>query len=260
MINHPLYKGNIPYVNYFLLTTLINPNIKKVLLLGMGTGNLVNNLIHLIPNLQKIDIVEIDPDIVEIAKDYFDFKPDNRVNINIQDARVFVRNAKTKYDLIILDIFSSAGMSYRLVTEEFLKEISDLLGANGILTSNISSLSIIEAKNNVVFKSLLKTYSSVFTNTLVFPTIHGNEELYKNLMKLNHPPHITNVVTISSNSDLLSKKMLIDRAIEDNIAIVKYAHDLHDEEIDLSGLMGFKDAFEDDADFNPNDITNYHQD
>ncbi len=122
IIDHPQYKGNIPYINYFFLSAAIKRDIKNVLILGMGTGYFINQLKSLLPETECIDVVEINPELVEIAENYFNFKK-NDINIEIQDGRVFVRNCSKKYDLVILDIFSETGMAYRMMTKEFLEEI-----------------------------------------------------------------------------------------------------------------------------------------
>ena len=42
-INTDFYKGKLPYINYFLIPYLINPDIKKILLIGLGTGKIVSD-------------------------------------------------------------------------------------------------------------------------------------------------------------------------------------------------------------------------
>ena len=41
-INSPNYKGNLFYINYFLIPYLMNKNIKNILLVGFGSGIIVN--------------------------------------------------------------------------------------------------------------------------------------------------------------------------------------------------------------------------
>ena len=36
------YRGNLPYINYFLIPYLMNKNIKDILLVGFGSGIIVN--------------------------------------------------------------------------------------------------------------------------------------------------------------------------------------------------------------------------
>ena len=63
-INSPLYKGNIPYLNYFHLPYFINPDAENILLIGFGTGILVKQLEKVYKNLKKIDVVDIEENIL----------------------------------------------------------------------------------------------------------------------------------------------------------------------------------------------------
>ena len=73
-INTQFYKGNLPYINYFTIPYLINPDIKNILLIGFGTGKIVNDWERLFDNLDSIDVVDIEENIFDIAADYFEFK------------------------------------------------------------------------------------------------------------------------------------------------------------------------------------------
>jgi len=227
-INHPLYKGNIPYVNYFFLASAMKNDIKNVLILGMGTGYFVNQLKTILPEVNKIDVVEINPELPDIAVKYFDFQ-ESGIKLYFQDARVFARNSPEKYDLIILDIFSEAGMAYRFMTKEFLEEISNILTSDGIFVSNVFGLTDIDSENNIIFKSLFKTYSSVFDDNLIFPTNYGNYEFYKLLIGLQHDlSDLTNIILFSCKEEIDIKTSKVLEIMDKlNINIDKYVQDFY---------------------------------
>ena len=84
----------------------VNPNIKKVLVIGGGDGGCVRELARY-KSIDSITLVEIDKQVVEVSKKYlpniacaFD---DARLNIVYEDGLKFVRNKKNEYDLIIVD-------------------------------------------------------------------------------------------------------------------------------------------------------------
>jgi len=247
-INHPLYKGNIPYINYFLLAAAMKKDIKNVLILGLGTGNFIKQLKSILPQIEKIDIVEINPEIVEIAEKYFDFEKVG-VEIKIQDARVFVRNCAEKYDLIILDVFSESGMAYRFMTKEFLKEIRNILAFDGILASNLFGLTDINSKNNIIFKSLLKTYNSVFHDNLIFPANYGNYEFYKLLIGLKRDlSDLTNIILFSGKEEIDIKTSKVLEIMDKlNINIDKYAQDFYFDDINFENASIFLDEDENNA-------------
>ena len=227
-INHPSYKGNIPYVNYFFLASAMKNDIKNVLILGMGTGYFVNQLKSILPQVKNIDVVEINPELPDIAVKYFDFQ-ESGIKLHFQDARVFSRNSPEKYDLIILDIFSEAGMAYRFMTKEFLEEIKNILTADGIFVSNIFGLTDIDSENNIIFKSLFKTYSSVFNDNLIFPTNYGNYEFYKLLIGLQHNlSDLTNIILFSCKEEIDIKTSKVLEIMDKlNINIDKYVQDFY---------------------------------
>ena len=227
-INHPLYKGNIPYVNYFFLASAMKNDIKNVLILGMGTGYFVNQLKTILPEVNKIDVVEINPELPDIAVKYFDFQ-ESGIKLHFQDARVFARNSSEKYDLIILDVFSESGMAYRFMTKEFLEEISNILTSDGIFVSNVFGLTDIDSENNIIFKSLFKTYSSVFDDNLIFPTNYGNYEFYKLLIGLQHDlSDLTNIILFSCKEEIDIKTSKVLEIMDKlNINIDKYVQDFY---------------------------------
>ena len=83
-INTDFYKGNLPYINYFLIPYLMNPKIEKILLIGLGSGRIVNQFETLFEDLKTIDVVDLEENIVEIAKNYFGFEPSEKFNFILQ--------------------------------------------------------------------------------------------------------------------------------------------------------------------------------
>jgi spermidine synthase len=245
-INHPLYQGNIPYINYFLLALAMKNDIKNVLILGLGTGSFVNQLKSILPEVKKIDVVEINPELVEIAEKYFDYSHEVGTAIKIQDGRVFVRNCSEKYDLIILDVFSESGMAYRFMTKEFLEEINNILTPDGILASNVFGITDIDSENNIIFKSLLKTYNSVFNDSLIFPTNYGNYEFYKLLIGLKHDlSDLTNIILFSCKEEIDIKTSKVLEIMDKlNINLDKYVQDFYLDNINLENARIFLDEDE----------------
>ena len=250
-INHPLYTGNIPYINYFLLAAAMKKEIKNILILGLGTGYFINQLKSILPDAQKIDVVEINPELVEIAEKYFDYRHESGININIQDGRVFVRTSCEKYDLIILDVFSESGMAYRFMTKEFLEEINNVLSPDGIIASNVFGLTDIDSENNIIFKSLLKTYTSAFKDNLIFPTNYGNYEFYKLLIGLKHNlSDLTNIIIFSGKEEIDIKTSKVLEIMDKlNINLDKYVQDFYLGDINLENARIFSDEDENNSVF-----------
>lgn len=111
---------------------------KRVLVIGLGGGSLPNAL-HDLDDGMRIDSVELDPAVVDVAKQFFAYRTDERSRIHVDDGRVFVRKrlrGGERYDLIILDAFDKDSVPEHLMTREFFSQLRDLLSPKGVLAAN----------------------------------------------------------------------------------------------------------------------------
>jgi len=145
------------YTRMLLGALYINPNPRRILVIGLGGGSVPGALQALLP-AATIDCVEIDPAVAEVAAAFFSFQPARNTKLHFQDGRVFVKRAaqkQSKYDLIILDAFDHMYVPEHLLTKEFLGEVRTLLSADGVLAANTFS-------SSRLYDSESATYSSVF--------------------------------------------------------------------------------------------------
>src|SRR3989344_2845931 len=94
------------YTKYFNLAEYFKPNFKKTLMFGGAGYSYPKSFLFRYPEA-KIDVVEIDPKITELAKKHFKLKEDPRLTIYHEDGRVFLNKTQEKYDVIFGDAFSS---------------------------------------------------------------------------------------------------------------------------------------------------------
>ena len=80
------------YTKMMMGALYLNPNPRKILIVGLGGGVLPTALAEMFPDA-GIDIVEIDPAVVRVARQFFDFNPSQRVRVFEEDGRVFVKRA-----------------------------------------------------------------------------------------------------------------------------------------------------------------------
>lgn len=253
IIDYAGYKGSFPYINYFFISLLLKPEIKDILILGMGTGEIATRFASN-DNVKLVDIVEIDPLIPEVDEKHLGFYRNKKININIQDARVYVRNCKKKYDLVILDVFSQLGMPYRFMTVEFLEEVKCILTKNGIMAVNTFAAEDFESERNVIFKAQLKSFQKVFGNILLFPTVYGNYELYRQIFGLKHDiPDLTNVTLFASDSALfLNNHHQSPTGVKE-----KYLDDLYAEDLTIRKIKALYDKYEQDPEFTIQNLVSY---
>lgn len=202
-IDTPFYKGNLPYINYFTLPYLINPEIRNILLIGFGTGKIINDWEKLFDRLKSVDVVDIEENIFDIAQNFFGFKKSKNVSFNLQDGLVYLRENKKKYDLIVVDVASDEGIDDRFLSEDYLELIKKSLTPDGLFVSNLCSSPDFEHPENTFLKSIMELYNSAFSTVKIFKGDESDKVYYKAFFDLDERViDITNVILISSNGPI----------------------------------------------------------
>lgn len=163
------------YTRMMMGALYLQPAPRSVLIIGLGGGTLPRALMKVLPNA-TIDTVEIDPAVVRVAKQYFDFKPDERVSVAEQDGRVFVKRAirqQRRYDLIMLDAFDHEYIPEHLLTQEFLREVKTLLAPGGVLAANTFSSSRLYDHESMTYASVFGTYFNLKKENRVIFAVNG---------------------------------------------------------------------------------------
>jgi spermidine synthase len=149
-----------PYTRMMLAALLLDPSPTNVLIVGLGGGTLPTTLALLYPSA-RIDVVELDPAVVTVAKTYFDFVPTPNMNVFEQDARVWVKRAASaprRYDLVMLDAFNGDYIPEHLMTREYLQEVRELLVDGGVVASNTFAISQLYHNESVTYESVFGTF------------------------------------------------------------------------------------------------------
>jgi spermidine synthase len=120
----------------------VNPDIKKVLVIGAGDGGTVKRLVQY-DSIQKIKVVEIDSLVVEKCREYFPSLTagfdDPRVELVFADGLKYVRNTTCEFDLIIVDSTDPFGPGEGLFTREFYGSCHKALSPHGIMVNQHES-------------------------------------------------------------------------------------------------------------------------
>jgi len=162
------------YAHGVLAGYALKPQPKRILIIGLG-GGVLSNVMHEISPEAEITSVDIDPVVVEMAKEYFNYQENDKVKTEIKDGRVFVKRAllkNEKYDWIILDAFNGDYIPEHLMSKEFLSEVKGLLDDDGLLSANTFS-------NSKLYDYESATYQHVFGDLQIFkaPT-KGNRVIF----------------------------------------------------------------------------------
>lgn len=148
--------------------------MERILVLGVAGGSVIKTLVDEINYKGKITGVEIDSDIIRIANKYFDLDKIPQLDIVIEDAFEFVLKTKSKYDLIIIDIFQDTTMPNFLFETYFINRICFLLRSRGFILFNTMILN--ETQNIRNQKYVSEFYENQFKIKTI-PRIEVHNEL-----------------------------------------------------------------------------------
>lgn len=153
------------YTKMTFASLLMIDNPKKVLIIGLGGGTLSNVIHELYPDA-AIENVEIDPAVITVARDYFDFIETDKVTSKVQDGRIFIKRAalkKEQYDWIILDAFNGDYIPEHLLTKEFFEEVKSVLTPGGIVAANTFSSSKLYQYESATYHAVFGDFINVTT-------------------------------------------------------------------------------------------------
>ncbi len=197
------YSLESKYTKFFPLGLLIKENATKVLFIGGGGFSGPKYFLQYYTNMY-VDVVEIDPEIVEVAKKYFFLDGSNpRLKIYTQDAREFLNNYPGKYDVIVLDAFSKSYVPFHLMTVEFYRLLSDKLTSGGTVISNHIGIPNEDQPSSDLYRANLKTFSEIFPKAFVFLTDYSKslQNIIIALVK-GGPPNENNISDKREIADL----------------------------------------------------------
>jgi len=155
------------YTRFLALALAFRPEPQRVLVLGLGGGSFPKRLYRDYPQVM-VEAVDIDPEVLAIAKRYFQVPEDSRMRLHVRDGRRFVRETDTRYDLIFLDAYNSDTIPFHLTTREFYRELTARLAPGGIVVSNI--IGTLRGPQSAFFRAMYRTLAETFPAVHVIPT------------------------------------------------------------------------------------------
>lgn len=123
-----------PFVEYCVHKINELPDGCDVLILGLGTGSIPKSVREGI----YLNIVEINPEMVKIAEEHFNYKPSQKHILEIADAEEWVEDNHEidQFDLVIVDLFGDGSVPEFIKTDIFYKWLAKL--TNRVIVNEIS--------------------------------------------------------------------------------------------------------------------------
>jgi len=167
--------------DYFAVAPFFQANerpaaIKDVCIIGLAGGTVAQRMDQIYGAGVKIDGVEIDPKIVDVARQFFNLDA-SHVNVIVQDGRYYMRTTNKRYDVIAADAYHQPYIPFQLTTQEFFREAYDHLNDNGTFIVNAGRsntdfrlVNVISDTMRSVFPNVYLIDTPAFTNTMVIGT------------------------------------------------------------------------------------------
>ncbi len=161
------------YPRFTSLGLTLKPDPKRVLIIGLGGGSIAKKYHHEFPSME-LDVAEIDPEVIQVAKKYFYFQEGKNVRVHTQDGRLFLMRAPQRYDLILLDAYYADAVPFHLTTREFFQIADSKLTSNGAVVVNL--IGSVTGPRSKIVRSMIKTLKGVFPQLYVFPTLGADKD------------------------------------------------------------------------------------
>ena len=179
------------YTRYYALGSALHPKAARVLMLGGGGYSVPKWLLAGRSGLDgaalTLDVVELDPGMTRLAREYFHLPDDPRMRVHHEDARRFLTTNAQQYDLIFVDVFNSYySIPFQMGTKEAAQALRQVLAPGGMMIMNI--ISSYSGENGLLFRSIHAAMATAFPELHVF-AVHSPERLdeVQNIMLLALP-------------------------------------------------------------------------
>jgi spermidine synthase len=165
----PDRKQSMSHFTYMLsgLARAYTTNISDVLCIGLGVGIVPMDFVK---QGARVDVVEINPAVVPMAKRFFDLQPD-KFNLTIDDGRHFLNRTRKQYDAVILDAFLGDSSPSHLLTREAFTSIRRAMRPGGTLV--INAFGDLDPGKDFFAASLEKTLRAVFVGVRIHASGDG---------------------------------------------------------------------------------------
>lgn len=226
------------YSDYLHLPLIFRPAARRVLVVGLGGGT-VPARYHQDFAGMRIDVVELDPEVIAVARRYFGVPQDDRLHLVAADGRLFIARTDERYDIILLDAYLIDTIPFHLATREFYQVVRSRLAPGGVVGANI--IGALSGPRSALFRAMYKTFREVFPTVYVFPVDWGryeSPELLRNIIVIgtDHPRLTAQDVFAAAQRALVTPGVALPRFLD-------AARDLYTEPIPITDVPVLTDDY-----------------
>lgn len=173
-------------------------DLHSAAVIGLGAGTVPDILTHTYGPI-PIDGVEIDPEIVQLGRQYFAMTEPN-LHVHVEDGRYFLEQTAQRYDLVAVDAYQQPYIPFQLTTKEFFQLIRDHLTPRGTVAINAGRT----ATDFRLVNALASTLKSVFKRVYIIDAIYD-----ANSMIIATNDDTTQITNLMANAKTLNQPDLL---------------------------------------------------
>ncbi|MBA3787882.1 MAG: fused MFS/spermidine synthase, partial [Actinobacteria bacterium] len=193
------FRTRFDYTDYLQLALAYNPGAKRILFVGLGGGSAPKRMWRDFPAL-RLDVVELDPEVVDVAYRFFGLPRDERLQVDVEDGRRYLARNEGPWDAIVIDAFYSDSIPFHLATREFLELARARLAPGGVIATNV--IGAVAGKQSRLLRSMLRTYRTVFPTVATHPVFSMGD---------TDSSEIRNVIFVAGEGAAPAKQFLAER-------------------------------------------------
>jgi len=127
----------LSYTRSMMAFMLFMASPREVLTIGLGGGSVAKFIYHRLRSA-RVTAVEVSPQVVAIARQYFHVPPDDRrFEVVIADGAEYVKRADVTADVLIVDGYDADAHAEELASRDFYAACRERLRPTGALVVNL---------------------------------------------------------------------------------------------------------------------------
>ncbi|MDR3358781.1 MAG: fused MFS/spermidine synthase [Desulfovibrio sp.] len=157
------------YTRYIALAGPLFPGFRRVLVLGGGGYSIPRWLLAKgnAPEDLEVDVVELDPGMTRVTRDYFSLPDSPRLRVHHEDARRFLNRNAAVWDIIFVDVFNSwYSVPFQMGTGEAALALRRATAPRGAVMMNV--ISAFSGEKGALFQAIHANLKNVFAEVHVF--------------------------------------------------------------------------------------------
>lgn len=151
----------VKYTRYMTVALAYAKAHSSVAMIGLGGGR-TSQYLHQFLLQANIDVVELDPAVIDLARKHFRLREDPRYRVHASDGRLYLRRVSRAYDMVLVDAYRGPFVPFHLMTREFYELLRTRLNKGGVVAQNVEP-------STMLFDSAVATMRAVFEQVDMYP-------------------------------------------------------------------------------------------